>query len=283
MGRVADGVAVFDRHGRPVLKSAVNRDGGTAGHFRHRPDALVAADILRHLHIVIVGIAAFHGMDTAVEFGIVLVHEEEIVFAAHKISRGLRWTAVLACGPFIPVVDVQELRVGLKRFFPALLEIDTVAFGIFHCFAEPGHVCGHGQIKFIQFGFAVFAGPAFTGQAGRVLGGGDRRLLLYALVQGKQFFRLHRFHVVIAQVVAETPVVFRADGPFARPFVIAPPHGAQREEVFHFLRIVGIKFFRIVGIIVMGVIRVGFGRCVIMQVGMLNAAPVGVHRGGAVV
>ena len=73
---------------------------------------------------------------------------------------------VLAGGPFVPVVDVEELRIGLERLVPSLLEVDAVALGMLDRLAQPRHVSRHGQIVFVQLRLAVLAGPGLADQAG---------------------------------------------------------------------------------------------------------------------
>ena len=61
--RVADRVAVLDVDACPVGEIAVDLDRVQAAQLRDRADALVAADVLGHLHVVVVGVAAFHRLD----------------------------------------------------------------------------------------------------------------------------------------------------------------------------------------------------------------------------
>ena len=46
---------------------------------------------------------------------------------------------ILAGGPFIPVVDVEELRIGGQGFVPPLLEVDAVSLGMLDRLSQPGH------------------------------------------------------------------------------------------------------------------------------------------------
>ena len=123
-----------------------------------------------HLHVVVVGVTALHRLDGAVELGIVLVDEEVRALAAHEGERLPCGRLILARRPFVPVVDVQKLRIGLDRLVPPLLEIDPVALGVLDGLAQPGHVGGNRQVELVQWRFAVLPGPGFSDQARRDAG-----------------------------------------------------------------------------------------------------------------
>ncbi len=159
---VAGRVAVFDRAVRPVVEGAVNFDISQPLQLGNGAHTLVAPDVLRHLHVVIVGVPALHRVDAAVELGVVLVDESVVAFAPHERVGFAFLGVVLAGGPLVPVVDVEELGIGGEGLVPPRLEIDAVAFRVLDGLAEPGHVCGHGQVIFVQFRLFVFAGPALA-------------------------------------------------------------------------------------------------------------------------
>ena len=70
-----------------------------AGQLRDGPNALVAPDVLGHLHVVVVGVSALHRLDAAVELGVVLVDEEVRGVAAHEVGR-----SALRAGWYLPAV-----------------------------------------------------------------------------------------------------------------------------------------------------------------------------------
>src|ERR1035441_818639 len=137
---ITDRVTVFDLDSSPVRKIPVDLYRVQADQFRYGANALVAADILRHLHVVIVGISVLHWLEAAVELGVVLIHEEVRAVPAHELCGGTTFRRVLAGDPFIPVVDIEELRIALKRFIQALLEVDAVTFGMIDLPPQPSPI-----------------------------------------------------------------------------------------------------------------------------------------------
>ena len=103
-----------------------------------------------------------------------------------------------------------------------------------------------------------------------MLSGRDGRFFLDAVVRRDQVVRVHRLDLSIAQVVAETPVVFRADEALAGPLVISPPHGPQREEVLHLFGVVLVELLGVVRVAVVRMVRVGLGGGIVVRVGMLR-------------
>ena len=107
MGSVAPGIAVLDLNLCPVSKVTVDRHAVVALVLRNRTYSLVATDVLSHLHVVVVSVATLHRRDCPVELGIVLIHEHERVLPSQPSDL----TVVLAGSPFVPVIEVDELRV----------------------------------------------------------------------------------------------------------------------------------------------------------------------------
>ncbi len=279
---VADGVAELHLDGGPVVEVAVDPDGAVAARLRYRADALVAPDVLSHLHVVVVGVAAPHGLQASVELGVVLVDEEVVAGPAHEWHCLALGGVVLASGPLVPVVDVDEARVRGQGLVPPVLEVDAVALGIIHDLAQPRDICRHGEVLIVQFRLLVLTGPGLADQAYRVLGGSHRRLLADAVVGGDQVGRVHAADSGIAEVVPEAPGVLGADEPLAGPLVVAPPHGAHGEELLHLARVVLVELLGIVGVAVVRVVRVGRGGWVVVRVRVLDSAAVGIHAGVSV-
>src|SRR5439155_2658041 len=125
---ISDGLAVLDLDSGPIRKISVDLYPVQSYQLRYRANAFVAADILSHLHIVIVGVSVLHRLEAAVELGVVLVHEEVSAVPAHEFGGGTAFRRVLAGSPFVPVVDIKVLGVALDCFVPSLLEINAVAF-----------------------------------------------------------------------------------------------------------------------------------------------------------
>ena len=120
----------------PVGKRAIHCGGlqtAEHGYFIH---ALVAADVLCHLHVIVVGPPALHGSNGAVELCVVLVNEVEGVHSAQetvgsgRLARGVLAAAVTSCSPLVPVVEVDELGIDLQCLVPSILEVDAVLRGI---------------------------------------------------------------------------------------------------------------------------------------------------------
>ena len=184
MEHVAFGVAVHDIDPVPISERPVNRHFMNMPVHRNRARSLVAADVLRHLHVVVVGVATFHRLDSPVELGVVLVHEHERILAAkpHHIS------IVLSGGPLIPVIQVKELRIRGQSVIPALLEIYSIAFRIGNLAVEPRDVGRIREIIFIELRLAVALRPGFPyshrdiGHGDRMLGRGHRRFLDLSVV-----------------------------------------------------------------------------------------------------
>src|SRR5690242_692771 len=65
---IPDGVTVLGLDIFPILETSVDLDTMHADHLGYGPDSLITPDILRHLHIIIVGISPFHRLDGPVEF-----------------------------------------------------------------------------------------------------------------------------------------------------------------------------------------------------------------------
>ena len=154
---------------RPIRKISVDFDWVQANQLRERADTFIAANVLGHLHIIIVRISVFHRLNTAIELGIVLVHEEVGAVPAHELDCGLAQRRVFARNPFVPVVDIEKLRVTLDCFVPTLLEINAVAFGMLHLAPQPRHVGRLGQIIFVQKRLTRLPRPGLARQAGRML------------------------------------------------------------------------------------------------------------------
>ena len=115
------------------------------------PDSFITSNVLYHLHIIVVCIAAFHGLDAAVKLGIVLVNEIEGILSAQEGCRtwycfaaGSKARTVFACSPFVPVVDVDKVWIYAECFVPTVLEIYSIAFRVIDCFTQPWYVCGIG-------------------------------------------------------------------------------------------------------------------------------------------
>ena len=160
----------------------------------NRTDSLVAADVLRHLHVVVVGVATFHRLYGPVELGVVLVHEHKRILAAkpHHVS------VVLPGGPLIPVIQVKELRIRGQSVIPALLEIYSIAFRIGNLAVEPRDVGRIREIIFIELRLAVALRPGFSyshrdiSHGDRMLGRGHCYLLDLTVMLGSQLLRSHR-------------------------------------------------------------------------------------------
>ena len=185
---VALGVIVCDLHAVPVVKLAVYHHGLGSMIFRYGAHALVAAYVLCHLHIVVVGVAALHWRDCAVELGVVLVHEIEWVFTAKEFS----WSAchsvrelarcVAACCPLVPVIEIDKLRVALQSLIPAVLEIYTPSHWVFDLFAQSRHVCLGWHVIFVEFRLSAITAPALAHYRHWVLGRRHRSLFRLAFV-----------------------------------------------------------------------------------------------------
>jgi len=165
---IAPGIAVFNFYPVPVIKFPINFYLLISVVFRDGPNSLVAANVLGHLHIIIIGIAAFHGVNTPVKFSIVLIHKNEGVVSPepwHGFFSGAKGDASFAIGkiftrrPLIPVIDVEKFGICFNGLVPSLLEIDPVIFWIFHCISQPGHIGCTGHVIFIQGRLSVLARP----------------------------------------------------------------------------------------------------------------------------
>src|SRR5204862_8171256 len=97
---IPDRVAVFDFDAGPIPKISINLDPMPSDYFGDRADALRAADIFRHLHVVIVGVSVLHRLKAAVELGIVLVHKEIRAVPTHELSGGASRRRVFPGSPF---------------------------------------------------------------------------------------------------------------------------------------------------------------------------------------
>ena len=287
---VAFGVAVFGGSLRPVVEPAVDFGLYVAGQFRDRTDSFVTTDVLRHLHVVVIRVSAFHRLDAPVEFHVVLIDEKERAVAVQP-DGGLAFSRmVFSGGPFVPVVDIQEFGVGLQGVLPAFLEIDSVVHRVLYGFPEPGYIGRFGHVVFVQFRFAVLFRPRFADSDAfafdhrdRMLGRCDGGLFAFAFVGRKQFFGFHIFDPGIGHIISETPVIFGSDETLVGPFVVAPPHRAQREEVFHVVGIVRIIFSGIVRVAVMRIVFVSHGVFVVVQIRIRRILSVGVVFRGAVI
>ena len=91
----------------------------------------------------------------------------------------------------------------------------------------------------IQLGLAHVTAPALAHDAQGVLGGGHCHLLLAPLVGCTELLWRECLHLLLVQVIAETPAVLLPYVAFATPLVVAPPHVPQGEELLHLVAVVG--------------------------------------------
>src|SRR5690348_10268757 len=103
-----------------------------------------------------------------------------------------------------------------------------------------------------------------------MLGRGYRAFLFLAVMRGEERVGTERGDVFIAEVQTETPVIFSAYVSLSGPFPIPPPHAAQRKGPFHFFGVILVKFLGKIGVPVKRVGWIGFGRRVIVWVGVLR-------------
>ncbi|OPZ76093.1 MAG: hypothetical protein BWY79_01786 [Actinobacteria bacterium ADurb.Bin444] len=143
--------------------------------------------------------------------------------------------------------------------------------------AKPRHVCGHRQILIVQFRLAVLHSPGFAHQAGRVLCRSHRRLFPLPLVRRHALFGGQGSHSPVAHIQPETPVVLSAHEPLPGPLVIAPPHGAEGEEVLHLFAVVSVELVGVVRVAVMRVLGIGLRGRIVVWVGIPDTAAIGVH------
>ena len=245
--------------GLPFVEVSVERDVLIAMVNRHRSNAFVAADVLHHLHVVVVRPTTFHGSYGSVELCIVLVHEVEgILLSAEEIDMHIRLTRrvftvlVLACRPLVPVIKIDEVRINLKCFVPTVLEVDAVLRGIVPLLTKPGHKGATWHVLSVKLRFQSLASPALTGNAYRVLSRRDCHLFEASLMFRAKFFRLKSGHILVIQFVPEAPLVLASHVGCSSPTLVAPPHIAKGEELFDLVAVVRLAL--------LSAIRIGINR-----------------------
>ena len=86
MEHISPRVSVLDLNGIPVREISIDRDFTDAPVLRNRSHSLIATDVLRHLHVVVVRVATLHRLNRAVELCIILVYEDERILAAKPFN-----------------------------------------------------------------------------------------------------------------------------------------------------------------------------------------------------
>ena len=255
-----------------------------AGMPRDRAGAFVAAYVLCHLHVIVVGTDTFRRLNGAVELGVVLVHEIECVFITSEercgavgLAVGEKPGGILPCCPLVPVIEVNEIGIDGEGLVPSVLEIYPVSLGMLHGFPKPGHIRALHQIIFVQRRLPGLQTPAFACDRHGMLPGSDRHLLYAPAMCGRTFQRLAPPHGRIVHLIAETPVVFSAGIRLAAPLVVTPPHIAHREEILHLAGIVAVEFIGIIGIAVMRMGRICSRLRVVVGIRVRNSSPVGIE------
>src|ERR1039457_2595719 len=155
-------VTVFRLDRIPVGKVSIDLDSRESVRYRDWADPLVAPDVFRHLHVVIISIPALHGLNRTVEFRVVLIDKEIAALPTHELSAGSFRRRIFPCYPLVPVINVNELWIGFDRFIPSLLKIDAVALRVLHGFSQPGYISRDGQIMFVQGWLPAFSCPGFS-------------------------------------------------------------------------------------------------------------------------
>ena len=157
---------------------------------------------------------------------------------------GIVAPSILAGGPLVPIVQIDELGIGSQSVVPPLLEIYAVASWVIHCLAQPRHIGTARHIVLVKLWLQSVARPGFPYShvtfvhSQRMLGWRDSSLFQLPLVLGDQLLGSHTDDVQMVHLVTETPVVFSTDISFALRFIIAPPHIAQGKIVKYLLWIV---------------------------------------------
>jgi len=96
-------------------------------------------------------------------------------------------------------------------------------------------------------------------------------LFFDALMCGHQVIRVHGFYLRMLKLIAKAPVVLSSHIPFSLPFVITPPHVSLRKKVFYFLGVVSQKFIGVIGIPVMGMIRIGRSIQIVIRIWIIKS------------
>ena len=283
---VAFRVEIIRLHVFPFVRYAVRLRLSQSAVPRYFPHAFIFSDVLYHLHVVVVGVLSLHGLYGPVELGVVLIDEiKRVVLASEECcwSRQFRARclayAVFPRRPFVPVVQVYEVRVGLQRLVPSVLEVYAVSFGMLHLLAEPRHECLFRHVAVVQLRFACAGAPALACYRQRMLCGSHRHLLHAAVVCGSPLQRRQLRHTFVVHLVAETPVVLSADIPLAAPVIISPPHISHGEKILHFMCIVLVERFRVVRVAVVRIGWVGRSPAVVVWIRILHPAAVSVEFG----
>ena len=178
---------------RPVLQATVHNHFLQASEDRYGVHTFVPTYVLHHLHVIVVRPSALHGCDGPIELSIVLVHKIERILSIEEsgwaccLSGWVLATAVSACSPLVPVVQIDEFGVHIQSLVPSVLEVDAILSRAVHHAIHCRTIGGYGHVVVIQRWFARLSAPTLPHDAHGMLGGSDCHLLHAPLVSGTKF------------------------------------------------------------------------------------------------
>ena len=135
MEGVSPCIPIFCEFFSPIIEMSVNFHGVKSFLDRYWSDTFIPADVLSHLHIIIVGITTLHWAHRPVEFRIVLIDKPEMTISPQPGCGAVSIQLIFSGCPFIPVIDVEKLWICSDGFIPSFLKIDSVTFGVWNRFS----------------------------------------------------------------------------------------------------------------------------------------------------
>jgi len=126
MSGIANSVPVLRRDVIPVGKISINNNCFSRTGGLGRIYAFEFSNIVNHLVIVTVGVAADHRFSVPAVFMVVLIDKHCIGIIAVCCSRKYRPLQEFACYPFIPAGDENKFRINGQSSIPLFLEVQAV-------------------------------------------------------------------------------------------------------------------------------------------------------------